>query len=172
MIKVAIITVSDKGSRGERIDTSGPGIEKALNNKIYSVGNIIIIPDEKKLIIKELKNFIKNNFDLIFTTGGTGLGPRDVTPEATFEVIEKPLPGFSEAMRIQNLKNTPFSIISRGICGIAKKTLIINLPGSPKAVKECLEVILPAIPHAVYSIKGEVAECANKSPVAKSPGHK
>lgn len=162
MIKTAIITISDKGSRGERIDTSGPEIKKMLDDKIYSAGKIIIIPDEKELIIKELKNFIKKDFDLIFTTGGTGLGPRDVTPEATFEVIEKPLPGFSEAMRIQNMKNTPLSIISRAICGISKKTLIINLPGSPKAVKECLEVILPAIPHAVYSIKGEVAECARK----------
>lgn len=162
MIRVAIITISDKGSRGKRIDTSGPEIRKALDNKIYSVENIIIIPDDQKIIIKELKKFIKKKFDLIFTTGGTGLGPRDVTPEATFEVIEKPLPGFSEAMRVQNLINTPYSIISRGMCGISKNTLIINLPGSPKAVKECLEVILPAIPHAIHSIKGEVVECARK----------
>lgn len=160
MISVAIITISDKGSRGERNDTSGPEIEKALDKKIYSVKDIVIIPDEKKLIVKELKKFINKHYDLIFTTGGTGLGPRDVTPEATFEVIEKPLPGFSEAMRIQNLKSTPFSIISRGICGISKRTLIINLPGSPKAVKECIEVILPAIPHAVRSLKGKIAECA------------
>ncbi|MFH1288114.1 MAG: MogA/MoaB family molybdenum cofactor biosynthesis protein [bacterium] len=162
MISVAIITISDKGSRGERKDTSGPGIERTLDKKIYSVKNIAIIPDEKNLIVKELKKFINKRIALIFTTGGTGLGPRDVTPEATFEVIEKPLPGFSEAMRIQNLKNTPFSIISRGICGISKKTLIINLPGSPKAVKECLEVILPAIPHAIHSLKGEVTECARE----------
>lgn len=162
MIKVSIITVSDKGSRGERKDTSGPGIRKALDKKIYSVENIVIIPDDKKIIIKEFKKYIKNNFDLIFTTGGTGLGPRDVTPEATFEVIEKPLPGFSEAMRVKNLIKTPFSILSRGISGIANKTIIINLPGSPKAVKECLDVILPAIPHAVSSLKGEVSECAGK----------
>ncbi|MEW6088286.1 MAG: MogA/MoaB family molybdenum cofactor biosynthesis protein [bacterium] len=160
MINTAIITISDKGSCGERADTSGPAIEKMLDRKTYSVKKTLIIPDEKKLIIKELKGFVNKNIDLIFTTGGTGLGPRDVTPEATNEVIEKQLPGFSEAMRVKNMNNTPFSIISRGVCGISRKTLIINLPGSPRAVKECLDVILSAIPHAVYSLKGEVAECA------------
>lgn len=162
MISVVIITISDKASRGERKDTSGPEIEELLDKKIYSVKNIVIVPDEKNLIVKELEKFINKHADLIFTTGGTGLGPRDVTPEATSEVIEKNLPGFCEAMRIQNLKNTPFSIISRGTCGTSKNTLIINLPGSPKAVRECLKVILPAIPHAIHSLKGEIAECAGK----------
>lgn len=159
MIKAGILTISDKGSRGEREDKSGDVIKSKLKEINAMVTSYEIIPDEKDLIIERLLSLTKTT-DLILTTGGTGVSPRDVTPEATQAVIEKELPGFGEVMRLEGFKLTPFAIGSRAIAGIRDKTLIINLPGSPKAVSECLGLIISVIPHTVNLIKGNVNECA------------
>ncbi len=159
MIRVAILTLSDKGSRGERRDESGPLIERILKRIGAEVVSYEILPDEKTLIKKRLISLCKK-VDLILTTGGTGPSPRDVTPEATLEVIEKEMPGIVEAMRYEGLKKTPHAMLSRAVAGIRKGTLIINLPGSPKAIKENLDVILESLPHAIEKIKGSEKECA------------
>jgi molybdenum cofactor synthesis domain-containing protein len=123
-----------------------------------------VIPDERDVIKEALVRCTDSlHSDLILTTGGTGLSPRDVTPDATLEVIDKEVPGFSEAMRAEGLKKTPHAMISRAVCGTRKQTLIVNLPGSPKAVRECLKVILPAIPHALSKLKGDQEECGRAS---------
>ncbi len=161
MIKVGILVISDKASRGERRDESGPAIKKIISRlSSYQAIKYEIIPDEKEIISKKLKEWVDElRLDLILTSGGTGIGPRDVTPEATKEVIEKELPGFVEAMRMKGLEKTPFSILSRAMAGVRKKSLIINLPGSPKAVKENLEVILPALKHGIEILKGNTSHC-------------
>ncbi len=159
MITVAVLTLSDKGSRGEREDLSGPAIEKMLRAIGAEVKHYEILPDEKDMIKDKLLEYSRK-VDLILTTGGTGLSPRDVTPEATLEVIEREIPGIAEAMRAEGMKKTKRSILSRAVAGVRGQTLIVNLPGSPKAVKENLEVILEAIPHAVEKIKGDTSECA------------
>jgi len=160
MITVGILTMSDKGSRGEREDLSGKEIERMIKDLPAEVKAYEIIPDEGDIIKAKLVEFAdKKKLDLILTTGGTGVSPRDVTPEATREIIEKELPGMSEAMRAESLKKTPNAMISRAVCGIRKQTLIINLPGSPKAVRENLSVILPVISHAIEKIKGSTEEC-------------
>lgn len=158
MITVAVITLSDKGSKGERKDESGPIIADMLK-ELAEVKYYDILPDEKELIKEKLLQYV-NKVDLILTTGGTGLSPRDVTPEATLDVIEREVPGIAEAMRIEGLKKTRKSMLSRAVAGIKGQTLIINLPGSPKAVRENLRVILDVIPHAVEKIKGSTEECA------------
>ena len=122
-----------------------------------------IIPDERDIISQKLVQWADNEgIDLIITTGGTGLSPRDVTPEATSAVVERIVPGFAEAMRAESLKKTPMAVLSRGVAGIRGSSLIINLPGSPKAVRECLDVILPALPHAIEVLKGEAVECGEE----------
>ncbi len=161
MFKVAIITISDRGAKGLREDTSGPLIKEMIKNLPGEVIHYEIVPDEKEKIVEVLKrNADELLADLILTTGGTGVSPRDVTPEATLEVIEKEVPGFSEAMRAESLKKTPHAMISRAVCGIRGRSLIVNLPGSPKGVRENLTVILPALPHALSKIKGDPSECA------------
>lgn len=159
MIKVAILTLSDKGSRGEREDRSGPLIRELLKTIEASVEYYDILPDEKELIKERLIDYAEK-VDLILTTGGTGLGPRDVTPEATREIIERDIPGIPEIMRIEGMKKTSRSMLSRAVAGVRGKALIVNLPGSPRAVKENLEVIIDAIPHAIEKIKGDTSECA------------
>jgi molybdopterin adenylyltransferase len=156
--KVAVLTLSDKSSCGEREDLSGAIIKKMLKKIKATVEFYEILPDEKDLIKKRLMSYSKKT-DLILTTGGTGLSPRDVTPEATLEVIDREIPGIAEAMRIEGLRKTKRSMLSRAVAGVREKTLIINLPGSPKAVKENLEVILDIIPHAVEKIKGSTEDC-------------
>ena len=163
MFKVVIITVSDRGSKGEREDTSGPLIQEMVRNLPGEVIHYEIIPDEKDAIIQSLKKSSDQlKADLILTTGGTGLSPRDVTPDATLKVIEKEVPGFSEAMRAESLKKTPHAMISRAITGIRGSSLIVNLPGSPKSVRENLSVILPALPHALSKLKGDPSECGQE----------
>jgi len=156
---VAIITVSDKGSKGEREDKSGPAIKNILTAD-FEVNQMTIVPDEADIIADTIKGFVDElHVDLIITTGGTGLGKRDVTPEATKSIIEKELPGFAEAMRMESYKITPHGIISRGICGIRKESIVINLPGSPKAASECLSFVLGALPHALSKLKGDISDC-------------
>ncbi len=159
MITVAVLTLSDKGSKGEREDMSGPMIAEILKGIRAEVKHYEILPDEKELIKEKLLEYCRK-VDLILTTGGTGLGPRDVTPDATLEIIDREIPGIAEAMRAEGLKKTNRSMLSRAVAGVKGETLIINLPGSPKAVKENLEVILDAIPHAVGKIKGDPTECS------------
>ena len=159
MITVAVLTLSDKGSRGEREDLSGPLIEDMLKRIDAEVKFYEILPDEKETLKEKLIKY-SEKADLIFTTGGTGLSPRDVTPEATLEVIDRQIPGIAEAMRAEGLKKTSRAMLSRAVAGVKGRSLIINLPGSPKAVKENLAVILDVIPHAIEKIKGDSSECA------------
>lgn len=160
MIKVGILTISDKGSKGEREDLSGKVIGEVVKEIKGEVKYYQIIPDEKNIIQKELiKAVDKLHLDLILTTGGTGLAKRDVTPDATLEVIEKEVPGISEIIRSESFKKTDRAILSRGVAGIRKESLIINLPGSPKGVRESLETILEALPHGIEILKGQATEC-------------
>ncbi|MCK9419600.1 MAG: MogA/MoaB family molybdenum cofactor biosynthesis protein [Nitrospirae bacterium] len=161
-IRAAIITLSDKGSKGEREDESGRTIREMIAGIPALVGHYEILPDEKLRIIEVLSRLSDSGtIDLIITTGGTGVSARDVTPEATRAVIDRELPGMAEAMRAESLKKTPHAMISRAVAGIRKQTLIVNLPGSPKAVRENLAVILPALPHAIEKIKGDPRECGS-----------
>ena len=159
MITVAVLTLSDKGSKGEREDVSGLLIEDMLKGIGAEVKHYEILPDEKELIKEKLITYSKE-VDLILTTGGTGLSPRDVTPEATLEVVDRQVPGIVEAMRSEGLKKTSRAMLSRAVAGVKGRSLIINLPGSPKAVEENLAVILDVIPHAIEKIKGDPSECA------------
>ena len=160
MIKVGVLTISDKGSRGEREDLSGKVIEEVVKKINGEVKYYQIIPDEKDIIQEELiKAVDKLHLDLILTTGGTGLAKRDVTPDATLEVIEKEVSGISEIIRSESFKKTNRAILSRGVAGIRKKSLIINLPGSPKGVRESLEIVLEALPHGIEILKGQATEC-------------
>ncbi|WP_024786902.1 MULTISPECIES: molybdopterin adenylyltransferase [unclassified Lebetimonas] len=160
MLKVGIVTMSDRASAGIYEDKSGKEIEKFLNENIQNEFEIIyrLIPDEFNEIVNTLKELISLKCSLILTTGGTGPAPRDVTPEATKEVIEKELPGFGELMRMHSLKYVPTSILARGTAGVVKNTFILNLPGSSKAIKENLEAVWAAIPYAVDLIGGDYIE--------------
>ncbi|MBN1368537.1 MAG: molybdopterin adenylyltransferase [Dehalococcoidales bacterium] len=157
---VGILTLSDKGSRGERVDVSGPTIKEIVTATLdCQVVKYEIIPDDLEIITNKLAGWCdEGGVDVILTTGGTGLSARDVTPEATLSVIEKEVPGIPEAVRAGTLSKAPTAMLSRAVAGIRKKTLIINMPGSPKAVKECLEIIVPALPHAVDILKGTFTE--------------
>lgn len=161
MITVGILTLSDKGARGEREDLSGVEIKRLVADIPAEVKAYEVIPDEKYLIKDKLIEYADNiGLDIIITTGGTGVSPRDVTPDATLEVIDKEIPGMAEVMRFESLKKTPRAMISRAVVGLRGRTLIINLPGSPKGVRENLSAILPAISHVVEKIKGDPSECA------------
>jgi molybdopterin adenylyltransferase len=165
MINIGILTISDKGSRGQRQDKSG----EVIRNTVLQINSVIakyeIVPDEIDIITTKLADWADSGeVDVILTTGGTGLTRRDVTPEATLSVIDKEVPGFAEAMRARSLEKTPMAVLSRAVAGLRGRCLIINLPGSPKAVQECLEVVLPAVPHAVEIIKGEVTEHTISTP--------
>lgn len=162
MIKFAIITISDKGARGQREDISKKAIEKVLGQLETDIVWYSIVPDEMSLIKNALIEAVETHHaDLVLTTGGTGFAKRDITPEATRAVIEKIVPGISEIIRIESFKKTSHAILSRAIAGIRGKSLIINLPGSPKGVQESLGVILEALPHGIDILKGEADECGN-----------
>jgi len=149
-MRAAVLTVSDRSARGEREDASGPALVAVLEAHGWSVIQTAIVPDEPGLIRARLREWADSGeIDLILTTGGTGLSPRDRTPEATLEVLERQAPGLAEAIRAVSLRQTPHAMLSRGVAGTRRAALIVNLAGSPKAAKEGLEVILPALPHAI-----------------------
>jgi molybdenum cofactor synthesis domain-containing protein len=159
MIDFGVLTVSDKGSRGQREDKSGPVIRDIVTRAGSKVVKYEIVPDETEKIAGKLREWADGGgIDIILTTGGTGLARRDVTPEATLTVIDREVPGIAEAMRSKSLEKTPTAMLSRAAAGMRGQCLIINLPGSPKAVQECLEAILPVLPHAVEIMRGEVTE--------------
>ncbi len=161
MYRVGILTVSDRSSRGEREDLSGPAVAEAVAGLSGAV--VVareIVPDERDEIAAVLRRWAAKGLDLVLTTGGTGMTPRDVTPEATRAVIEREAPGFAEAMRAASLAVTPHAMLSRAVAGMRGCTLIINLPGSPKAARENLQTVLPALPHALDKLRGDPAECA------------
>ena len=159
MLKFGILTISDMGWRGQRPDESGQTIRDRVSLSDSRVVRYEVVPDETDLIASKLTEWANDgSVDIILTTGGTGLGPRDVTPEATLSIVDKVVPGLAEAMRVGTLTKTPFAMLSRAVAGVRGRCLIINLPGSPKAVRECLEIVLPVIPHAAEIIKGEVTE--------------
>jgi molybdopterin adenylyltransferase len=163
MIKVGVLTASDKGSKGERIDESGKIIEEIVKQIEGELVVYRVVADDRELISSTLIEMSdKYSADLIITTGGTGFSPRDVTPEATLAVIDRLAPGIPEAIRQKSLLITPRAMLSRATAGIRNKTLIINLPGSPKAVRESMEVILSVLPHAIQILKGQTGECARK----------
>ena len=158
-MKIGILTVSDKGWKGEREDRSGPAIREMMEAIGAKVARARIVPDEQKLIKAALVEWSDEGLDLVLTTGGTGFSPRDWTPEATKAVIEREAPGLGEAMRQAGMLKTPAAMLSRAVAGIRKSTLIINLPGSEKAVRESLEAILKVLPHAIEILKGTAGEC-------------
>jgi molybdopterin adenylyltransferase len=159
MFTFGVLTISDKGSRGERHDVSGLLIQEMVSALDNHGVRYDIVPDEADIIAGRLIEWADaGGVDIIFTTGGTGLGPRDVTPEATTPILDKMVPGIAEAMRLETFHKTPTAILSRAVAGVRKKCLIINLPGNPHGVRECLEVVLPVIGHAVQIIKGEITE--------------
>jgi molybdenum cofactor synthesis domain-containing protein len=159
IMTVGILTVSDKGARGEREDRSGPAIREMMEAKGAEVARARIVPDEQDLIKAALIEWSDEGLDLILTTGGTGFSPRDWTPEATKAVIERETPGISEAIRRAGMIKTPTAMLSRAVAGIRKSTLIINLPGSEKGIRESLEAIMEALPHGVEILRGQAEEC-------------
>ena len=153
MYNLGILTSSDMGAEGRREDTSGQAIRETLLDMGFTLARYEIVPDERSIIAGRLAEWADSGeVDLIVTTGGTGLGPRDVTPEATLSIIDRQVPGISEAMRQAGLRHTPMAMLSRGVSGLRGHCLIVNLPGSPRAVRECLEAVVDVIPHALETL--------------------
>lgn len=164
MRRAAILTISDRGFRGEREDKSGPAVQKILDNAGFSVAYLEVLPDDQRLIEEQLRYLAdQSRFDLVVTTGGTGVSPEDLTPDATLAVIDRQVPGMAEVMRAASLAKTPHAMLSRAVAGIRGGTLIINLPGSVKGARENLEVVLPALQHALEKIQGDPSECGSDS---------
>ena len=164
MRRAAILTISDRGFRGERQDKSGPAVQKILDNAGFSVAYSEVLPDEQRLIEEQLRYLAdQSGFDLVVTTGGTGVSPEDLTPDATLAVIDRQVPGMAEVMRAVSLAKTPHAMLSRAVAGIRGETLIINLPGSVKGARENLQVVLPALQHALEKIQGDPSECGSES---------
>ena len=163
MKRAAIITSSDSGYRGEREDSSGPAVREILEREGYQVVSMEILPDDREILGNRMKEIAdKELAELVLTTGGTGFSQRDVTPEATEDIIERRVPGIPEAMRAYSMTITKRAMLSRATAGIRKKTLIINLPGSPKAVRESLDYIVGALGHGIEILTGEASNCARK----------
>ena len=155
-MRAAVVTISDRSFRGERPDVSGPVLKQLLEGAGADLIEMTVIPDDVTLIVRTLTQLADEwRCDLIITTGGTGLSPRDVTPEATRQVIEKELPGMALAIQQESLQRTPYAMLSRGVAGARGRTLILNLPGSPKAVRECFAVVQPVLAHAVKLLRDE-----------------
>jgi molybdopterin adenylyltransferase len=152
-VRTAVLTISTSVSRRQSEDVSGPRLAAAAEEAGCEVEAMEVIPDDYALIEDRLHHFVDDDFDLVFTTGGTGLTPDDVTPEATRAVIERDAPGFAEAMRAEGLRHTPMGILSRGVSGIAGQTLIVNFPGSPKAIDQLFPVLAPTLPHVVGTLR-------------------
>jgi molybdopterin adenylyltransferase len=168
MINAGVLTISDKGSRGERVDYSGEVLREGVARMQGRTVEYEIVPDEKDIIAAKLKSWADSGrVDVILTTGGTGLSARDVTPEATLSVIDREIPGIAEAMRTESIKKTPMAMLSRAVAGQRAKCVIINMPGSPKACRECMEVVAQVIPHAIDIIYGVVTEHTNTEAGAK-----
>ena len=160
MFKVGILTISDRCSQGMREDKSGEAIQEMLSGLNSEVVQYEIVPDDREIIAQKLVEMADiTGCDLVLTTGGTGCSPRDITPEATLMVIDREVPGLAEAMRSASLKITPHAMLSRAVAGIRKQCLIINLPGSPNGAAECLNVIMPALPHGLNVLRGDVSDC-------------
>ena len=161
MYRVAIITSSDSGYAGQREDKSGPAIARLVTDAGYQVVHTVLLPDERDMLSAEMARIADGDIaDLILTTGGTGFSPRDCMPEATADIVQRAVPGIPEAMRWLSLQITPRAMLSRASAGIRERTLIVNLPGSPKAVTECLEYILPALGHGLEILRGDASNCA------------
>jgi molybdenum cofactor synthesis domain-containing protein len=161
-MRAGILVISDKGWRGERLDKSGQTAKEVISQLSLDILKYEVVPDEADIISNKLREWCdEGGLDLILTSGGTGLSDRDVTPEATLAVVDKVVPGLTEAMRMETMKRKPEAILSRAVAGSRGKCLIINLPGSPRAVKECLEVILPVLPHALDVLGGRVSDCGH-----------
>lgn len=158
-LRAGILTVSDKGARGERADTSGEAIREMLASLEATVEHYEVVPDEKEVIASRLREWADEaDLALIVTNGGTGISPRDVTPEATLAVVERLVPGMAEAMRQEGLKHTPMAVLGRGVVGVRGRSLIVNLPGSERAVRQNLGHLLPVLPHALETLRGEVGD--------------
>lgn len=167
MLRVGVITASDKGSQGEREDLSGALLKELVGEIEGKVVQYVVLPDDQEILAQTMKDWVdREGLDLILTTGGTGFSLRDVTPEATISIADRLVPGIAEVMRYESLKVTPKAMLSRAVAVLRKRTLIINMPGSPKAVKECWMAIVPALPHGIQILKGEASECA--TPISTS----
>lgn len=159
-LRIGVLTLSDKGSQGLRVDESGPVVGELLAT-VGEVAKVDILPDDMESIVALLTAWAdQESLNLIVTTGGTGLSPRDVTPQATLQVIDYEIPGMAEAMRMKSLQKTPHAMMSRAVVGVRKQTMIVNLPGSPKAARENLDTLLPALPHALAKLAGDPSDCA------------
>ncbi len=169
-LAVAILTISDRAAAGEREARSGPELVEMLASRGWEIAGAAVVPDEADEIVGQLKSWADGgDLHLILTTGGTGFGARDVTPEATLEVIDRQAPGLAEAMRSASLRKTPHAMLSRAVAGLRGEVLIVNLPGSPRAARENLEVILPALPHALQLLAEDPAAEFGHRPPEKRP---
>jgi molybdopterin adenylyltransferase len=164
MKRAAILTISDRGFRGERQDVSGPAVQEILDKAGFFIAHQEVLPDEKHLIEQRLRYLADElGLDLVVSTGGTGVSPQDVTPDATLAVVDRQVPGMAEAMRTASLLKTPYAMLSRAVAGIRGQTLIINLPGSVRGARENLEAILQGLHHALEKIQGDPSECGDLS---------
>ncbi|HEY6958290.1 MAG TPA: MogA/MoaB family molybdenum cofactor biosynthesis protein [Candidatus Limnocylindria bacterium] len=161
-VRAAVITVSTKGAAGQRVDESGPAMRDALTAAGHEVLVTALVSDEVAAVANAILDGVRSGANVVLTSGGTGLSPNDVTPEATRRVIDREIPGIAEALRARSLDKTPHGMLSRGVAGAVGATLVVNLPGSPRAVRESLEVLLPVLPHAVELLAGESGETGHR----------